>query len=850
MPVNFGQQSFARPIQTNVGLPIAEVEALGKDLQERFTRNLDQQDQLELLISNLEVRDQNQPVINEALETAKGKLKAIREAGNWEDAGLEVRQAAKDFAMDKNVRAVIKDKEEYDSYLANLKERKDSGDISDPQYMRALALSNSNNTESAVYDEESGTFQNVFSGYNPVKFQDISKAMFDMAEDWKASKGPVPVTYVDKEGKETTSNIRYDAQRQGYINVETDEYVDTAEVQSALRTALKNDERYMAFIDEGIMFDNIERFGKGDKKRPATIADIQALGVKTAPLVDGKESPFSAWLTENGYDAATIESDPDMMEAIYTTLKRNQTIDGFINPAADKAGFVKTTQKYLSDQLMMESLRHRNAVARQANAQAHARNLAAYERKKSNEDYITIANPGVIVNGTKFDSNKLEDSLKQTKGRLAQVERQLETHKTGSGSGDFNKLTQEKALLESQIRVQEVSSIKNFENYLDETKEGREFLTQSTKEYNQALAAQGLPEIDEETMRSELMSGDKEDATIPTFSAFSGIKNALFPESEEVRKSKANYTFNINRQAMMSKVTDFYQDPENGFHGEFTNVLTGEPKSAVGRYNKAVTDHVTDNGTNYWVHGGVSLDDHLNLLQKEAKGKINVEVAMNDDDIEGLFPHYITVTDTDGKRLSQTYLYPKSGGVEEQVGLGARMMQENAPGTANYVRGNHMVANASMPNMLDNIILPQLKDVKDDAIADTPGAFSNVFEAGGYTWTVRKHRKQFWNDKGEPAGVKMVFQAYPMPPSLKGQKVTEELMGIHNPGWLRPYGSTIPVKIDNPAFSDELKELRGKLDKGVNDVERAGIYRKIEERQTFGSYDDLRVSLYNTIKQQ
>ena len=136
----FNDLSYGNLVPTYAGLPLDAVKETGNILDTRYRKNKADQDQLEIMIDNLDVRDQNRPHVQQALENARQQLADIKEGGDWENAGAQVASAAKEFAMDKGVRGALKDKAAASAYMADLEERMKDEKIDINRYNEAKAL--------------------------------------------------------------------------------------------------------------------------------------------------------------------------------------------------------------------------------------------------------------------------------------------------------------------------------------------------------------------------------------------------------------------------------------------------------------------------------------------------------------------------------------------------------------------------------------------------------------------------------------------------------------------------------------------------------------------------------------
>lgn len=757
------------------GLPVNEVNALGSKLEEQYLQNQDAADLLQQKLREMKVRDPNRPLLEEKIGEVGNTIAQINERGDWENARGLLRNTANRFANDPLVRGALDDQKKYDEWEAMMKERLGRGVISQSQYDNAIGLASATNTNAVTYDENTRKYGNMFDAYSPVEQQNIGKDMMILVQDWKANKRDIQF----KDAKGGTVNYRYTPR--GYINVQTETYVDEKEVAGALRQVIAGDRRYKDYLEEEVRFEMFNSgLGLKNGGKAVTVDDFTKVGITP--------EEFETYVEKNGWDYDALVNDPEVLEGIFMELGVAGKIDNYIKPAAEKAGFSQIENQFLTDHILMAGIEHSNRM-KEINAQKKAQ-----EFEKPDLSPITISNPGALIPGKAFDSKAASEAAAQTRSELAKVERALSTHNTNKPQGNYSELKQQQAELKSRLAAQTVTTRATATEFLG-TDKGKKALDRAYG-YYKSTVGNATP------MSKERFAEEMKNVYSPTEfpqrqAAKAGFKNAALglinpvasligavsdmvngannkdpKQTERAAFWESYQMFHKGTNAAFTpqgnSVNQFVKKNESiGFGSEFGNVLTGEDlgqKSPyVYRMNEALTNRVVGNRTDYLVAGGVQLDAYINqYAKKEGKdpAKISIKVAMTDmDGGDGSYPHYITLIDKDTKEtIHQTYLFPKSGGGQERYNTGIAMMQENQPGSANYRIGNYMAASAMLPELSKTKIAPQLSAITDNSPASAPPVYTQPVNINGQTFRVGKMRRQYFDDEGKPVGTNTVYR--------------------------------------------------------------------------------------------
>lgn len=764
----FNDLAYGNLVPTYAGLPLKEAKETADILDTRYRENLDTQDQLEVMIDNLKVRSQNRPLVQSALDKARKTLEQTREKGDWENAGFLVKRAAKDFAMDKGVRAALSDKQQYDSYMEDLDQRLKDDKIDIITYNNSKELASRENKKAVEYDPITGDYKNIFSAYSPQNFQDVQKAAFDMGEKWKASKDPFPVKYQDKNGNMVEQRVVYDANLKGYKIVGSDKYLSESELQSGLRQAVLANPKYKGYIQEGLMFDKALKFGVGDNQRPITMSDIFNGDSGTKSIFNISETEAKDMIEKLGYDYDEIANDPDMIEAIYDQLHMNKAVDGYVNPAASAYSFQEIEEKYLTDHLLLESIKQRNRMALKKydwNNRWRMHKDGQNFKLKINAP-VLVANSSAVTKGKTFNSDAMKKSITQTESALNQAKRELDENKA-NGKGNANEINRRINDLEFQLKTQK-NTMQGYRKRYIQSPQGQSYIDQIYEEFKSSYPRNSKLHMSREEFQDHVLKGNM-DVSGRTTVSVGTIGNAVVETEESARNSMINKFSN----GFYDNIDDFVKEnTPQSWGGEW---LQGDGKSYVDKQNKAITTQVLNNRTNYWTGGGQQLDEFINQAAATAgKDGIVVKAVMSTADVNGEFPYGITITNKKtGQTIAQEHLHGKTGGRQERYNTGVALMNEwrHDPNNEFYQKGNYMAASASYPQWKNDDFEGQLSILTDRDDPSSKPVTTEMFVAGTTPngipmhFKVEKSRKQFYNNDGTPSGTNTVYKLLQVDPN-------------------------------------------------------------------------------------
>lgn len=389
MAKEFGNLTYANYSPQYVGQDIEGIKALSAKADESYNTNLGRQDAMELAINDLysKVRSQNSPYVKAAYDKAQVDLKSIKDSGRWEDAQYKIQKSAKDFAMNNNVKGALMDKQAYDSWLSELNKKvgmkPEEGGITTEQRDNAvrMSLNNPTNKQQAKFNNETLSFDGIFKGYSPVKYRDIGTRMFDLAKDWKADETPFLVNR--KEAK-------YIPSLGGYFTTLSNERVDEAEVNKALRQSIMSNPEDMAYIQEQEMFHKENNFKNSDGTyRTPDETDIQKLGYT-------KE-----YLAKEGIDIDSLNAKDK--ESLYNNISRNKTLDSYIEPASSKASYDKIKAHYVKDWISEVYLKDK--LRKKAEEESATAGIETFANDKVDNVSMTQGLEGTALEGVEFDDS-------------------------------------------------------------------------------------------------------------------------------------------------------------------------------------------------------------------------------------------------------------------------------------------------------------------------------------------------------------------------------------------------------------------------------------------------------------
>lgn len=838
----FNDLVYGDYVPTYVGMPLDRAEAVGDQLDTSYREAKDAQDQLEIMIDNLDVRDVNRPHVQAALQRAQDQLKSTRESGAWEFAGLDVKRAAKGFAMDKAIQGSLKDKKQYDAYMADLDKRFKDGTLDPQRYKEALQLAKYQNKESVSYNPNTGEYENIWSAYSPMNYVDIQKAMFEYGEKWKSSKDGVDVTYKSKDGKTVTSRVQYDPQLKGYKIVGTEEYLTEAELQSGLRGVVMSDPMYKGYIQEGLMFNKALKRNEDGTKRSIQSTDLFSANPEDNPLFNISEDKAKETIKKLGYSYEKMMADEDYREALYDILYQHKAVDGYVNPAASAYSFRNEEDKYLTDHVLLEAIKHRNSMARAKYDWQNRHKLEADKRAYEDEKNqpIIITNSSAVRPGPDYDIRTEKKAITETEGRLAQLKRELAANKD-QNTGDYKNIAKEVQALERQLRTQKNSYRSKRKVYFQSPK-GQAFIDRAYKRFTKDYPKGHELHMSRYEFTKHVESGDLDDKQYTTTSTRpkSGWANVGYGQGKvRTARGKRNKMVNDYANDFNNNVNSYVQ--ENGVKGLYGEEITGDEKSTVQKTNNALNDHVWNNRTNFISsHGGEQLETLLDgAIAAAGKDGIETVTSLVSDNSDGYRYAYKIKNKKTGETYYNGHIEPASGGKDVYLNAALAGMRETKQGSDQYNMFNFIAAKAFFPDWTSDQIEDEVAVVTDFDDSSVTPVSSSLFNAGTDPQTgqplnfkIKKGRHTYYGDGGDEIGTNTYYTL---------DRYNED--GVH-------VGSFV-----NPRYQQQFVDYNAILDAGVDPetgealtpMQRNTLNNQIQECYMFGSQDDAKVGLFNTL---
>jgi hypothetical protein len=137
---------------------------------------------------------------------------------------------------------------------------------------------------------------------------------------------------------------------QGFFFAGTTKSVPEDELQSALTGAVMNNPKYMAYINQNLMF------LKENKLAARPSGQIYESDIVSSDPADGalfnlSKDEFKKQIEEAGYKYDEMMADPEMREAMFDSMYRKKVINDYVNPAVQKEGFKEVDLKLYDDKV-------------------------------------------------------------------------------------------------------------------------------------------------------------------------------------------------------------------------------------------------------------------------------------------------------------------------------------------------------------------------------------------------------------------------------------------------------------------------------------------------------------------
>lgn len=178
--------SYSRPVSQYVAPPISTLKENLAELQQDYDTNRQNADAMEIAIANLDLLEADEPHRVAAMERVKSTLKEVVDQGDWENAGLAVRQAAKEFGTNRVILGALQAKKQRSEISAKLQER--VGDKDNPLLQSDVdwAIAEGDRKyKGQVIDPETGQSKGMWGTTIPPKYIDKGKYIDEFLDGFK-----------------------------------------------------------------------------------------------------------------------------------------------------------------------------------------------------------------------------------------------------------------------------------------------------------------------------------------------------------------------------------------------------------------------------------------------------------------------------------------------------------------------------------------------------------------------------------------------------------------------------------------------------------------------------------------
>jgi hypothetical protein len=843
--------SYSRYIPTYVGQPVEEIGSLGETLQNRYYQNVQASEQLETIGNAVKVRDVNKPILQEALQGLRGAFEPYKNKGNWEDAEMTVRSAARNFANNEQLKAATEDYGKFQAWKTELDERFKEGEINVDQKNWALAQAAQKNNAPVEVDPVTGEYQNVWSARTPSK--DMSKEIQDytteIAKMYKASTvdNPIAVQVTDKNGNKVQKYVAYGTSKTGtppgYFDVQTKEYLDKNTVKAAMARSILSNPSYRAYLEEASEIDVWKKTQA--KGGPISILDVYNPTNSYNSILNKQEfEQLSESFEEQGTDMEKIAEDPLMIEALYRRLNMNKRVNDMIEAPSEAVSYEKIEHKFLNDIQFAEMLKFRNDMAkiRAKGAEDRKTARAKEDYKKQTMSEFVIKNTGPIIDNAGYDLESNSKALQERKKELARLDNELKANGEGMSPNSYSKLKEKRDVLARQVAIQE-NQIGSAVKFFYETDEGKDYIQKAYDEFKkfgaQAFMSEGMEEwrdIDNiEEFKAKLLK--KKDKPKKNFleRLFGNVSMGDAAANPLVRYQDASalstYLNDVNKRILKKTQTkvDKAEEEFPGLTGSTFDMPDMGQKSGVYRkINETKTNYYLGNKTGYYALSkkgdNITAADWEQAARERIKKEHGIEdanlkaiVTSSDADhsVNGvaLFPDKVALVDNKGRTFAETWVYPVDGGADERYQVGMYGRNEFPKGSAEYEDATRMAATAKF----SHIIPEDLNRESSYITADSRSIYrSEPFD--------KVHHN--FGDK-----VRFFKRAVPVKNEdglVEGREIIWEVGLLDEKGVVKAYAPNTQFMDETPEglkFKEEVKDKLGRFQfKSVNDA-RVALFR-------------------------
>lgn len=317
---------------------------LQKDLRNTYDTNVEHYDALQEAADNMQSLDfqGDNDLKKAAFDAAKGDIEKAAKLGDYENQSRAVRKATRDFTTRyKPIAEQVANQQAYAKSLEDMvKLDADKGGISRETANKALQMSN------YIYNAKGGLKKGAdgrysgYSGYKPTGDVDEMKLINDYTKDWKSD--------------ERASNTGLYQDKGGIYMINKKnkhEYVNEKELKDSITPMLRNDSRYMGYLNQKALFATydkqdtdlsslaIENHLKGETDK--ILATNKNAKTKLTPK-EAEKIALNRLKSAGFMSVETINNlTPEQRLAYHKNAIIENNLGDAINFAAKKAGFDK-----------------------------------------------------------------------------------------------------------------------------------------------------------------------------------------------------------------------------------------------------------------------------------------------------------------------------------------------------------------------------------------------------------------------------------------------------------------------------------------------------------------------------
>lgn len=735
---------YARPTRSYVGAPVEELQLLGEKLEGRYQFNKERLGKFNILANNLDVRDVNKPLIEEELVGVNDRVKSFVDSGAYENLSGEIDSLVTDFSSNKLVSAALDDRKKSAVWKDEVESLYKAGKLDPDTYQNTLKLTNSQNRKSLVWNPNTKTYDNIFSGYSPVEYQDIEGAMFEKAKGWQASTKPVDVVYTDAKGKQTTSRIIYDPKNRGFVFTESNKSVSEEELQSALTTSIMNNPKYMAYINQNLMFRKNNML-EGRTNKEVYESDIFSNNPADGALFNTNREEARKQIEDAGYKYDEMMADPEMREALYDVLYRRKAIDNYVNPAVAKEGYSEIESKLYDDKVYLEQIKFANDLKLQRQKAHDNANLEILKNRFEKERAVSYldSQPGTLV-GSPFVLEKIPGRLTELDGSISKLETDMKNGSIDYATGKnlMSQYQHEKSMLNNISTSKQV-------NYL-ETADGNSYLNNQYEKYRKATVSGGKQPESKEWFKNEVIK-----TTFDLAHQNEKTSSSTFSQSGRLQTNSLNsprYDILSETWRTLKSKSAIVEDNNNLGNSSFANVLSGfgdvsgKDATTIDIYNKGLSLSLNNYSKDYlaWTPEGMKPLNDIKQNKKYKDKEIEVVGAFYDSPIYDTWYYQANVKDKKTGQILDTYsVMPKDQNTAQQNYQDlSKDIFESRGNDAFGNKAKQTLSHIAFPDLKTSQLNLELSNVDEDS---EPGAisYSSVREVGTGKFIISKEKVSF-----------------------------------------------------------------------------------------------------------